>query len=264
MDGTSDRQQHYHENGYLLVRRFFDAALIETLTRCCDRIFGQWLANHRSAYVNERLINMHSLSDPVYFTENTERILFFNAVANGPLVRLCADLFGDKLYFHNTQLFFNPLDPGKAPYWHRDLQYTGIEESEQIALLPQLLNLHARIALIPERGLELIPKTHRRWDTTLERAVRLELDGHSNNEALPTALRLDLDPGDLLIFNAHMLHRGNYALNDARKAFDILIGTPHPLMMKWLDAGMLPARADIARIDFPQWYQNAWNVVDKR
>jgi len=265
MDGTADLRQYYHENGYLLLRRFFDAALIETLKPICSRIFEQWLASHRQAYVNECLINMHSLSDPAYFSGNTaERILFFNTVANGPLVRLCTDLFGDELYFHNTQLFFNPLDPRKAPYWHRDFQYAGIAESEQIALLPQLFNLHARLALIPERGFELIPESHRRWDSAHEHAVRLELDGHNHAEALPGALRLDLEPGDLLIFNAHMLHRGNYALNTARLALDILIGKPHPLMTQWLDAGMLPAREDIARFNFPQWYQNTWSVIENR
>ena len=262
MDGTVEAHRHYRQNGYLFLPRFFDPGLIVAWEPICDRIFAQWLANHHTSYINDRLINMHSLSDPAYFADReAERIVFFNVLANGKLVQLCAELFGSGLYFHNTQLFFNPADRDKPAYWHRDLQYTGIQESEQMALLPRLLNLHARVALIPERGFELVLQTHRRWDTAHERAVRLQLDGHTNNEPLPDAVRLDLEPGDLLIFNAHMLHRGNYALNTARKALDILVGLPHPLMTQWLDGRLLPTRDEIERIDFSQWYRNAWDVL---
>lgn len=66
---------------------------------------------------------------------------------------------------------------------------------------------------LPETGIELIPGTHARWDTELERNVRLECQGHRQHEDLPGARLLSLQPGDVLIFSANMLHRGNWQRN---------------------------------------------------
>ncbi len=52
--------------------------------------------------------------------------------------------------------------------------------------------------------LELIPCSHKRWDSELERNVRLELQVYSNCEELPEAVLIELDPGDVLIFHSHL------------------------------------------------------------
>jgi len=109
-------------------------------------------------------------------------------------------VFGDSLYFHGTQMFFNPLDGRRRPYWHRDLQYMSYDETRQRALLSELCNLHVRMPLRSERHFMLVPGSHARWDSELERDVRLESSGHHSWEELPSATVFDLEPGDTLIF----------------------------------------------------------------
>ena len=163
--------------------------------------------------------------------------------------------------FHNTQLFFNPANVECIPYWHRDMQYSPIEDSVQCAEQKEMLSLHIRIPFIAEKGVEIVTGTHKRWDTELERDVRFELNGHRNSESLPGSELIDLARGDILIFSAQMIHRGNYELNPARKAFDICVGKYHPLASGFLDPRVLPKDEEIDNIANNQWYRLAREIA---
>jgi len=248
----------YRQQGFLVIKALFGASEIEALTKIVDRIHRQWLAENRAVYIENRLVNMHSLTNPRYFEHHpAERLRFFQSLASDRLTKLLAKLFGDQLYFHNTQLFFNPYQNSRLPYWHRDMQYSPIDDAELQAEQLKLLALHIRIPLLTETGIELIPGTHQRWDTDLERDVRLELNGRKNSEALPDSLLISLEPGDILIFDAQMLHRGNYQLNPERKALDLCVGKPHRYTLPFLDAGNLPTAAEMEHIENKQWYKLA-------
>jgi hypothetical protein len=187
--------------------------------------------------------------------------LFFQMLASDKLTKRLDGIFGDGLYFHNTQLFFNPLENGKLPYWHRDMQYSPIDDAVLKNEQQRMLPLHVRIPLIREQGIELIPGTHKRWDNEQEKNVRLELNGHKNSEELPDAVLIDLVPGDILIFSAQMLHRGNYHLNTSRKALDLCIGKEHPLTSTYLDASNLPTIGELVQIENNHWYTAAQAIV---
>lgn len=248
--------------GYVVARSLLSPEEIEQLFTIVNRIYHQWLEENRSAFIEEHLVNMHSLTCPNYFQgHEAERLLLFKLMASEQLVSLLGQMFGDGLYFHNTQLFFNPFENRRIPYWHRDLQYSAIDDAALAAEQPNLLALHVRIPLVPEHGLELIPGTHKRWDTDLERDVRLELNGHHNGEALPDAVLIGLERGDVLIFHAQMIHRGNYLLNDSRKALDLCVGKPHPFTLPFLDKNTLPTEAELNCIDHSGWYRAAWSLA---
>jgi ectoine hydroxylase-related dioxygenase (phytanoyl-CoA dioxygenase family) len=248
----------YRQQGYLVVKSLFSTPEIAALTNIVDRIHQQWLDENHASYVEQGLVNMHSLTNPRYFTHHaSDRLRFFRLLASDRLTALTTDLFGPRIYFHNTQLFFNPHQNRRLPYWHRDLQYSPLGDAELQAEQPNMLSLHIRIPLLSETGIELIPGTHQRWDTKLERDVRLELNGHRNSEQLPDALLIGLEAGDILIFDAQMLHRGNYSLNSARKALDLCVGRPHRYTLQYLDADNLPTSAELEAIENPQWYKLA-------
>lgn len=205
--GTFDYQ------GYVIVKNLFSQFDIEKLAAIVDRIYGQWLNENHADFIEHKLVNMHSLTSPRYFEgHEAERLLFFQTIASNRLTQLLDSMFGDGLYFHNTQLFFNPFENKRLPYWHRDMQYSPIDDSILKDEQKNMVTLHVRIPLVHEKGVELIPGTHKRWDTDLEKNVRLELNGHKNSEDLPGAVLIELAPGDVLIFSAQMIHRGNYRL----------------------------------------------------
>jgi hypothetical protein len=205
------------------------------------------------------------LTDIRYFRPplDAERGIFFDALANDDLVNILTAVFGDDLYFHGTQMFFNPLN-GRRPYWHRDLQYMGYDETRQQELLRELCNLHVRIPLRPEQGFMLVPGSHERWDNELEHDVRLERSGHASCEELPAAVGFDLEPADVLIFSAHMLHRGTYEGNGERLSLDLMLGRPHPEMPMTLHEDELPTATELARLRHPEWFARARKMLLER
>jgi ectoine hydroxylase-related dioxygenase (phytanoyl-CoA dioxygenase family) len=255
----------FDRDGYVVARRLLQPADIAMLRGIVDRVHAQWLAENRADYERHALINMHSLTRPEYFEgRGEERLAFFRAILPGQLTALVEGLFGEGIYFHNTQLFFNPFEGRRLPYWHRDMQYSEVEDAVQQREQPNMLSLHVRMPLTPEKGVELIPGSHERWDTEIERKVRLELNGHRNNEDLPGAELIDLEPGDVLIFSAQMLHRGNYRLNELRLALDLCVGKAHPLLVESLDESVLPTAGEMARLENNGWYKAAMDAAIRK
>lgn len=264
-------QEKYKKNGYVVLRDFFNETELNALAIHVDRIYGRWAKDNAADIYQHRLVNMHSLTSAEYFEERpNERIAFFEAIASQKLTTLLTAMFGSGIYFHNTQLFFNPSNSECLPYWHRDMQCSSISDAIQRAELHNMLSLHVRIPLLPEKGIELIAGTHQRWDTELEHNVRLEKNNHKNSEPLPNATLIDLSPCDILIFSAQMIHRGNYfekhryAQNPSRKALDLCVGKYHPMTADALDETVLPSESEISEIANAEWYRVAWEVVEGR
>jgi ectoine hydroxylase-related dioxygenase (phytanoyl-CoA dioxygenase family) len=264
MPAIDNAAEAFEAQGFAVVRQWLDAEKIGCLAQEADRILAQWMKENHSAYVEERLVNMHSLTSPRYFSDAGQRIRFFDMLASERISALVDGMFGEGIYFHNTQLFFNPFENRRLPYWHRDLQYSPIDDMAQAREQSALLSLHVRIPLLREQGVELIPGTHRRWDTPLETDVRRERNGRRNSDDLPGAMLVTLEPGDVLVFDAQMIHRGNYAMNKERKALDLCVGRPHPFILRYLDESVLPAEDDIALIRNKVWFQRARQVVAAR
>lgn len=251
----------YNKHGYAIFRDFFYEEEISALASHVDRIYQQWISENELEIFNNKLVNMYSLTSSEYFQAAPElRIEFFKLIASVKLTKTLESMFGSDIYFHNTQLFFNPTNQDQLPYWHRDLQYSAVEDSVQRNEQSKMLNLHVRIPLLAEKGLEVIRGSHKRWDTELEKNVRFELNNHKNSEALPDSELIDLAPGDIVIFNAQMIHRGNYALNPARKAFDLCVGKYHPLSSAFLDGRVLPSEEELKSIENKQWYKLARDI----
>ncbi|ASP49762.1 phytanoyl-CoA dioxygenase family protein [Cognaticolwellia beringensis] len=257
-------RKQYDDMGYVVIRDFLSDIEILAISKHVNSIFESWMCSNKTEIFEHKLVNMHSLTQQVFFEDTPEkRVDFFNSISPVKLTNLLESMFGSEIYFHNTQLFFNPLNSKRLPYWHRDMQYSPISDDIQKAEQKNMVSLHIRIPLVKEKGVEIIPGTHKRWDTDLERDVRFELNGHQNNEELPNAILIELDVGDILIFSSQMIHRGNYELNDSRKALDLCVGQYHHLSFNFFDKQVLPTEKEIELIKNNQWYSCA-NKLFKR
>jgi hypothetical protein len=255
----------YERDGFILKRGLLAPDKVARLVGIGERVHAQWMQEHAEEARKHDLINSTGLTATQYFHSpfDSERRIFFDALADDALWDLLTALFGDDLYFHGTQMFFDPLDGRRQPYWHRDLQYMGYDEMRQQALLGELCNLHVRVPLRPERRFLLVPGSHARWDTDLERDVRLERSGHRSCEELPSATPFDLDPGDILIFSAHMLHRGTYEGNSGRLSLDLMLGKLHPEMPMTLEVQELPTAGELSSLRHPQWFVRAEKLLNR-
>lgn len=252
----------YEKHGYAVLRGFFGNEEIFLINKYVDHVYQKWLSENEALIFEHKLVNMHSLTSQEFFQDIPDRRKeFFELITPIKLTKALASMFGPGIHFHNTQLFFNPSNMDRLPYWHRDMQYSSIEDSVQRDEQNKMLSLHIRIPMIEEKGVEVVTGTHMRWDTELERNVRFELDGHKNSESLPNSQLIELAPGDILVFNAQMIHRGNYELNSARKAFDLCVGKYHPLVSDFLDPQVLPTDKEIGSISNNEWYRTAREIT---
>ncbi|WP_394174606.1 phytanoyl-CoA dioxygenase family protein [Thalassotalea litorea] len=255
--------QQYQADGYFVIPQCLHGDGLQTLMNEVKRIHDLWMRQNQSDYQQYGMVNMHSLTASTYFSDGQyperDRGRFFNMLIPEKLLAIMEGMFGNELYFHNTQLFFNPYQHSRKPYWHRDFQYSGDTEVAQQDDLDSMLSLHIRIPLIAETGIELIPGTHKRWDTAHEREVRLQSNGHESHQALPDSRLIALEAGDALIFSANMIHRGHYCQPE-RLALDICVGNPHPKTIKYIDNKNLPQDSEMQYIEHSQWFAKAKKI----
>lgn len=213
---VSDGNESLLKNGYFLYPNFFSSEELENI----QNILLDANSNWKTRFPDENSVNSAYLTSPDLCTTESDRLLLFRFISSNKIVELAKSIIQEKTYFLNTQLFFNPKSPTKKNYWHRDLQYLGVSEEEQKNILKHTKVFHFRIPFYPDPGLEFIPGSHTRWDNEEEYEIRMEKNGRKNYENLPGSVLVPQNPGDLLVFSAHLIHRGIYG--GERHSFDIL------------------------------------------
>lgn len=242
----------YDENGYLLLKNFYDPSELKELYSILIAFHERWKKDNSDFYL-QRAINSAYLTGSKYLSQNDRQELF-RFISSSKLMNILSSLIPDKAMFMNTQLFFNPVNKEQKNYWHRDPQYImSLDEQEKALKKSQVL--HFRIPLQNEPGIELVPGTHKRWDSKEELEVRLETNGKKNSDDLSSGLKLSLETGDLLVFSANMIHRGLYGMN--RFALDILFCDAKAELAQFIDRDCLPTKAQLASIENSVIFENA-------
>ncbi|WP_151704923.1 phytanoyl-CoA dioxygenase family protein [Nitrincola alkalilacustris] len=225
----------YDQNGYLVLKNIFEERELQALRQVVDRFHQSWVEENAEFYA-EKAINSAYLTAKKHL-KGSDREVLFKFIGSAKLMDVVTSIMGSHTAFMNTQLFFDPVNAAQRSYWHRDPQYhLSVEEQKDALAGPDVL--HFRVPLVDEPGLELIPGTHRRWDSSEELDVRLEQKGRKNHEDLPAGVRVALNAGDLLVFSANMIHRGLYGMN--RLALDILFCDPAPELAAFITDNCLP------------------------
>lgn len=237
----------YASEGFALVRGLFEEAELKQLHKVLSRFHQRWRAANTQFY-EARAINSAYLTDREHLNSEDRRVLF-RLLGDQRIESILRRIFPGPAAFMNTQLFFNPVNPSQPNYWHRDIQYSGEPEDVQRKELETINVLHMRLALMPEPGLELVPGSHKRWDTDEEYCVRMEQGGKKNSDDLPNTEAVEMRRGDLLIFSANMLHRGLYGKD--RLAFDMLFCDPLERLVKFVRPSCLPEEQDYEAIANP-------------
>ncbi|AAZ24329.1 hypothetical protein CPS_0690 [Colwellia psychrerythraea 34H] len=197
-------------------------------------------------------MNSAYLTNREYLNDRQRQVLF-DFIGSEKVMSIVNELIPQQPCFLNTQLFFNPMNPKQRNYWHRDPQYHLSIEQQKVALLASDV-IHFRLPLLDEPGIELVPGTHKRWDSTEELKVRLEQAGDKNNQPLSQGKIIKLEAGDLLIFSANMIHRGLYGLD--RLAFDILFCQPDPSVIQFVSNDSLPTAEALTSLENSDAFDN--------
>lgn len=251
-----DIREQYEANGFALMEGFLNRAEVESIAEVVDLFHKNWMADNLSFY-QEQAINSAYLTGTKYL-EQQDRIKLFEALSSNKILDVVLSLPLHEPAFMNTQLFFDPANPEQKNYWHRDGQYhLSIEEQKQALKGPEVL--HFRIALKDEPGIELVPSSHRRWDSEEELNTRLEQSDRNKSDDLSTGHAVPMSKGDLLIFSGNMIHRGLYGKD--RMALDILFCEARAEFFKFAQADCFPDSAIIERLENPVAMMNALKIM---
>jgi ectoine hydroxylase-related dioxygenase (phytanoyl-CoA dioxygenase family) len=242
----------YESNGYFVVKQLYNSNELQVVKQVLESFHESWLKDNLEFY-KQSAINSAFLTSTKYLTKSQRQILF-NFIGSSKLMNVVKSVLGGSAAFMNTQLFFNPHNIEQKNYWHRDTQYDLSIEQQKKALSGSKV-LHFRVAIKDEPGLELVPKSHKEWDTQEEIDIRLESNNHKNHENLTTAKKVSLNTGDCLIFSANMIHRGLYGKN--RMAFDILFFESDISIAKHINNDCLPNKSEMKIIENTQAFVNS-------
>ncbi|MCP4987924.1 MAG: phytanoyl-CoA dioxygenase family protein [Colwellia sp.] len=241
----------YINEGYFVVRDYFNANEIASLRKIILKFHQRWKKNNLDFYQTEEAFNSSLVTGSQYLDSN-ERIKLFNFISSKKMMALIDSVIPNQPAFMNTQLFFDPFDPKQKDFWHRDCQYDfDIEEQKDVIHGTQVL--HLRVPLFDELGMELVPGTHKRWDNEEEYNVRQEEKGRVSSESLSMGKQIKLAAGDILVFSADMIHRGLYGLD--RLAFDILVFDSAGDYADYVDEDCLPDNLMLKKIKQPRLFE---------
>ncbi|WP_027330564.1 phytanoyl-CoA dioxygenase family protein [Marinimicrobium agarilyticum] len=247
--------KEYEENGYLVLEGFVGESELQKLREVAVQFHQSWKQGSARLY-NEGAVNSAYLTAKKHL-KDSERELLFKFIGSVKLMGVVSSIMGGRPAFMNTQLFFDPVNEGQRSYWHRDPQYhMSIDEQKQSLLGPNVV--HFRVPLVDEPGVELVPGTHRRWDSGEELDVRLEQNGRKNYEDLSSGVNVKLNAGDLLVFDAGMIHRGIYGMG--RLSLDILFCDSVPKLVKFVDDSCLPNSDMLTKLEDASAFSRAVEI----
>ncbi len=248
----------YLKNGYVLAPKFFDQSELAEIEPAHRKFHENWLAANRAFYETGAI-------NSAYVTQKNQigrkaRQTLFNFIASEKLMAVAKALIPGRPAFMNTQLFFDPVRADQKNYWHRDIQYVPLSIGEQQKRFSASNVLHFRIPFEDERGIELIPGTHKRWDTAQELDTRLKQHGRQPSDDLPGSKAIPLNRADLLVFSANMIHRGLYGGD--RFALDIILCDADAELLRFVEADCLPDMQEMALLEQPEVFQTTRETLN--
>jgi len=251
VDNRSQLNSNYDDQGYFVIRNYFTAPEISSLRKVILKFHELWKHDNANFY-QEEAFNSSLITGSQYLGAD-DRVMLFNFISSKKVMNIVESVIPANPAFMNTQLFFDPVNHQQKDFWHRDCQYDfDVEDQKTIIHGTQIL--HLRVPLFDELGIELVPGTHKRWDSDEEFDVRQEIKGRVSSESLSTGKKIKLAAGDLLVFSADMIHRGLYGLD--RLALDILIFDSTANYVDYVDDDCLPDISMLDKIDDPRLFMN--------
>ena len=255
LDDFTQLRSRYDQQGYFVVRNYFSDAEISALKNVILKFHQAWKQDNAQFYQQEAF-NSSLITGSKYLAFD-DRVALFNFISSKKMMAIIESVIATKPAFMNTQLFFDPYNRQQKNFWHRDCQYDHDVEAQKTVIHDTQV-LHLRVPLFDELGMELVPGTHKRWDSAEEFDVRDERNGKLSSDSLSTGKAINLAAGDLLVFSADMIHRGLYGLD--RLALDVLVFDSSADFIDYVDDDCLPDISILDKLNDPKLFKNTLDL----
>jgi len=268
---TPEQVEHFDREGYLIVRDLLPKQTVDALRRMVmsvvDRFAQEWLDEgliddlcadedfaHRWAVLREKL---PSKTTGAWRTVIVSPELY--ALWQEPaLVGAMRSLIGDEL-FANGIFNARPREPGswdvQRVTWHQDAAYYPDWDAAD----GRLVTCWTPLVPVNERSgcLQFVPGSHKRGYVPFERVANgLRAVPESFLGGAENPFSAELNPGDVVMFDATMLHQALDNRSDyTRWSVDVRYGPANPTIIAKSGPGYYcVSAADQSRVEtFDQW-----------
>ena len=227
-----ERLQSFRLHGYFVVPAFLNPIELGELRRACDIALDR--ARAESTENGHTTPKIGVLTESSYFSHQPDaldRLMKFVGSA-----RVCSLLEGlalegedDTPRLKNADYYHEQTKRDWDGDWHRDNQLGQPDPELECRRILTTTSVHVRVALVDDERLEIVPGSHRRWDTPEELQIRK--GSKRTSSAMPGATRIAMEAGDACVFHAWSIHRATYQRSPLRRTLDALYafgGLPSP------------------------------------
>jgi hypothetical protein len=203
--------EQFWADGYLRVSGIFSASQIDGARRAVDRVRSlvdeapdQYKTRYtgRAGPVADTWGVDHLFAPELYQPEFADLL-----ETDKVLDTACEVLLADRLRFWRGHAYWDPRRADYSLYWHRDYGEAGHYHPEG-----RPTHAHLNICLWNDSSLRIAPGSHRRPLTSQED----EYQRTKSTGVLPGEQVVHCSVGDLLLVNAHLLHRGSCQVGTRR------------------------------------------------
>ena len=221
-------KSQFKQQGYTIIPQLFELEELDRLVIICDRAMARRRSEYLKTHASFPKKNCSVPEQISHFSDRSEVINFLqNKLADERILAILNCICDRQLLFHGLVYFFNPEELSWHGDWHRDGQVNADNDDIEKSRIFSSDFIRIHLAFIADNNLEIVAGSHARWDNPQELEIRKELNGNSNcSDLMPSATRINLQPGDAVIFDGYAIHRGNYIAERSRKTLAILYSSP--------------------------------------
>ena len=196
-------KETYAEQGFLVLRQAFAKTRMEGLVEAVEGLIDKGLAGECELGWIDRARRLPSRTSHLLDPDKYHPA-FADWIDEGLAPHLAALIRGRGV---RHSLFGMLASGGGDPYtqkWHRDLGKPGDPDETAYLLRHEGSFAQFNAPLVPgDRFLHIVPGSHRRASTAKEIEA-----SRSESGKMPNALVVELEPGDIVYYNANLWHRG--------------------------------------------------------
>ncbi|MCW8132601.1 MAG: phytanoyl-CoA dioxygenase family protein [Planctomycetota bacterium] len=207
---TPQQMKQFKEEGYYISAPAFDAKMLAEVTKEFDRLHRE-VVEKAAATGEEKRIRLARLRPFIGEAHLKSDVL--KEVVKAPVyTEACKALLGPDADLYYNQVVIKPPEQGMPFGWHQDTAYGPCEPMEYLTCWTAIGR-----AFVENGCVWIIPGSHKRG---LLKHVRSEYSLDAVLEDEQGAIPVELEPGQVVIFNSLLLHKsGPNVSSEVRRAY---------------------------------------------